>query len=314
MTRFLCRGSFMSRLSWCVCKWQTWPAGPDQLKPLGTALLRHESQMQLSAQPEGTDRCASKTCGTVPCSVRDRRPPPAPRCTHRQCAPGLRPSAQPGSEAPAAQVCAVNGLGGTFLPPWEHRAHQGRRVPWAAAPPLGRDTLCGRESSHGNWTQGPARSAATLAVSYKPSSVSHPGVSCLLPAPATPAGRPARSPAGRGDPRATPAPLCCPGLQDGYCLCPMPQAPPEGTRGLTKGTEAPGQVSKGPVSAVCPLLCTPRPHTETSRERLGAAWPLRVELHGRCGSPRAWACYLASCQHGGPDGFKPHPRATSPHV
>lgn len=279
MTRFLCRGSFMSRLSWCVCKWQTWPAGPDQLKPLGTALLRHESQMQLSAQPEGTDRYASKTRGTMPCSVRDRRLPPATRCTLRQCAPGLRPSAQPGSEAPAAQVCAVNGLGGTFLPPWEHRAHQRRRVPWAAAPPLGRDTLCGRESSHGNWTQGPARSAATLAVSYRPSSVSHPGVSCLLPAPATPAGRPARSPAGRGDPRAT---QHLSAAQACRTLLPVPDAPGpsrghprphEGCRGTWPGQQGPC-VSRVPAAL----------HTETTHRDL----------------PGKARCCMAAAGHQGP--------------
>lgn len=182
---------------------------------------------------------------------------------HPQCAPGLRPSAQPGSEAPAAQVCAVNGLGGTFLPPWEHRAHQRRRVPWAAAPPLGRDTLCGRESSHGNWTQGPARSAATLAVSYRPSSVSHPGVSCLLPAPATPAGRPARSPAGRGDPRATQhlsaAQACrtlllvpdAPGPSRGH------PRPHEGCRGTWPGQQGPC-VSRVPAAL----------HTETTHRDL----------------------------------------------
>lgn len=130
MTSFLYRGSCVSQLSWCVCKRQTGPAGLGQLKPLGTALLGHKSQMQVLAQPGGqTGVQKSKTRGTMPCSVRDRRLPPAPRCTLRQCYPGLRPSAQPRSEAPAAQVCVGNGLGGTFLPPWEHCAHEGRRVP-----------------------------------------------------------------------------------------------------------------------------------------------------------------------------------------
>lgn len=114
--------------------------------------------------------------------------------------------------------------------------------------PLRRDTLCGRKSSRGNWTWGPAWNAATLATSYKLFSVSNPGISCLLPAPTKPAGA-----VGWGAPRATPAPLCCPGLEDDYacarCPRPLPRAP-EASRRVQRRLARPPRAQASRVPAV----------------------------------------------------------------
>lgn len=122
-----------------------------------------------------------------------------------------------------------------------------------------------------------------------------------------------------GSPQSHPSTSLLPRPGGRLCLCPMPQAPPEGTRGLTKGAEAPGQTTKGPGQP-CPRcgVGLRRPRTETAQEGLSAA--------RSCGSPRAWACHrppaspvaqavsspaqrpALTCRHAATHGALPGPR------